>query len=228
MKVNFRSNDKTVKGNFELDGGIELYLQPLSKFLSEDALFNLSVLVESDKKTKANLDIMDGGLKLHAVSEGVDAYSAVNAVVKKSNNQLLKNKSKSEPSREILDYEEEFINENVINDVDITSAERALRTKEKSARYKRTMDKYVDYLYLESEIERVENQLAQLYYVKDAEFNTLAHIDFLALEESIKQLKREINFLAQQRVKFENDVRVQNYVEQVIDDNLNVLSLKRR
>lgn len=205
---------------------------------------NSIFFIITDKKrfTEASLDIYDGKLHVTSKVQNEDMVDAVNTAIAKSVTQIKKVKDKKDNSslinREdnILSFDEmadEFdLNPNVLAGYELLDAENALAERKNTPEYIRTTKKYVDYLYgvkdIEAEIKRAEEHLAILKHVLATEINTMLYIDYVALQESIKQIETEIKTLNSQKKSYKMNIRDERYMNQVIDEELNILSLKRK
>lgn len=236
MKVIFRSNKKFAEGTLEYFHGA---LESLSKYLSEDAALSLSLIIDKKNIVNVSLDIQDKGkLHIYANESNENKDIAINSVIRNCASRLVKNSDKSMPGRDTLlnagegmDFEtvdkKIVLESDLTQDLKVIEAERKISEKKATPLYGQMMNRYVNYLYLDEEINRIENQLCVLYSILETEQDTILHKDYLLLTQSIMQLEKERKALFDKKMNFENCGRVQNYVESAIDDELNLLNLKR-
>ena len=236
MKVIFRSNNEFAKKTLGVLGGAEEWLKSLSKYLSDEAILRLSLFIDKKEIGEASLDIQDKGLHIHAVDTNQNVVSAIDSVIHKSAYQLVKAKEKS--SRNSLNngissnIDSLNLETSLDDEYNFIEAEQKLADKKQTSTYVNTMERYVDYLYgikaLENEIDRAETQLAVLDHILQSEQDTILYRDFVLLNESIKQLNDEINMLLNKKRTYKMNVRDENYVEEALADEFNLLNAKRK
>ena len=56
----------------------------------------------------------------------------------------------------------------------------------------------------------------------------MLYIDYVALQESIKQLETEIKALNNRKSSYKMNIRNEKYINECIDEELNILRLKRK
>lgn len=242
MKIIVKSNNHFVKKTLVGLGGAEAWLKSLSKYLSDDAVVTLSLLTNKKDFAEVTLEIHDGKLYINSKSNNEDIVNAVNSVISKSAVQLKKSRDKKtnfsliNKKENILTFDEmaeEFdLNPDVLSGYELLNAEKALAERKMTSEYIHTTEKYVDYLYgvkdIENEIVKAEEHLAVLNHILETEINTMLYIDYVALQESIKQIKTEIKVLKNRKVFYKMNVRDERYINQVIEEELNILNLKRK
>ena len=233
MNVIFKSNDSLSQRFLGRENGAHEWIQKsLGNFLSEGAIVRLSLFTNGIDEAVSTLNIVDGSTHVYAKSKVSSRLGAIEEVIKKAKVQFIRNKNNKKSFDNILSYDEEELYADYSLDgyrttEKVLALENALNKKKKSSQYQKTTDKFVNYLYLENEIERAENQLNVLYNIKENEKNSILHVDYVLLVQSIEQLKNEINSLIEQsRTMMSNSEKA--YIDKVVDDELNILSLKRR
>lgn len=242
MKIIFRSNNHFAKKTLVGLGGAEAWLKSLSKYLSDDATICLSIFTDKKSFTEASLYIYDDKLHVTSKTKNEDMVDAVNSAIAKSAAQLKKAKDKktnhslTKNEKDILsfdDLEDEIdLNTNVLSGYEILDAEKALAERKNTSKYAQVTKKYVDYLYgvkdIENEIVKAEEHLAVLKHILATELDTMLYIDYVALQESIKQIETEIKALKNRKSSYKMNIRNEKYINECIDEELNVLRLKRK
>ena len=242
MKIIFRSNNHFAKKTLVGLGGAEAWLKSLSKYLSDDATICLSIFTDKKSFTEASLDIYDDKLHVTSKTKNEDMVDAVNSAIAKSAAQLKKAKDKktnhslTKNEKDILsfdDLEDEIdLNPNVLYGYELLDAEKALAERKTTSKYAQVTKSYVDYLYgvkdIENEIVRAEDHLAVLKHILATELDTMLYIDYVALQESIKQIETEIKALKNRKSSYKMNIRNEKYINECIDEELNVLRLKRK
>ena len=242
MKIIFRSNNHFAKKTLVGLGGAEAWLKSLSKYLSDDATICLSIFTDKKSFTEASIDIYDDKLHVTSKTKNEDMVDAVNSAIAKSAAQLKKVKDKktnyslTKTEKDILsfnDLEDEIdLNPNILSGYELLDAEKALAERKNTSKYAQVTKSYVDYLYgvkdIENEIVRAEEHLSVLNHILATEIDTMLYIDYVALQESIKQIETEIKVLKNRKDSYKMNIRDERYIDEVIEEELNILSLKRK
>lgn len=242
MKVTFRLNKRIPRNCFEKRGNAEDWVKCLAKYLSDEATLDLAV-VTNKLDNDASLLIRDKGMSWYASSNNENMADAIDTVVRDCAIQLVKSKGKKAFGRETLLSDESAISFDEIDDyVDLATslndgfelieAEQALSIKKETPRYNRVINRYVDYLYglkdIENEIESAENHLSMLYAIKDTELDTILYRDYELLLKSIEEIQERINALIYKKSSYKMNIRDEAYINEIINDELNVLNLRRK
>lgn len=219
--------NKSAKSCMETSNIVLEKLDSLSKYLSEDAVLSLSLKYKG-KQDEASLNIVDRGMHVYAKDENILSEVAIYNAIKKCAIQIVKIKDKNLRDRGSFKYNEVDLDANVIDVIDFCEAEEALKKKKKTSRYQRTIDKYVNSLNVSLEYEKNGNHLETLTSIEENQIDTMLHKDYLLLQESIQDLCHEYCDLVDEEAKFYQSQRDQKYVEEAIDDELNLLKKKRK
>lgn len=233
MEVIFRSNDEFAKKTLGQLGGAEAFLAPLERYLSDEALARLSLFVDDTSFSFATLDIVDGSRHVHSTYKDKNVLTAMEKVLKKCSNQLKNGKNESYYENDSIRYSTfedsvELEDLSVKEDFELIEIENDLEKEKKTAQYSRIMNKYVNFLYREKEIERVKEHLRILYAIyNDVDKENITVADYERLTESIKQLNDELNSLLSLQYYFNNCKKDNLYIDDIISKELVLAKLKR-
>lgn len=236
MKVIFRSNNHFAKKS--LRNNAEVWVESLNKYLSDDAVLNLSLFVNEDNIATAKLNIVDKNLHVHATHEDVSFSVALESVVEKCAKQIVKKQSNDKTFRDTVRFNNEFstfeeLDENIELDPSTKDAflfvetERKLANMKKTSRYNRTINRYLSYLYRNNKIERTYEHLRVLYSILDSmDEEKMTVADHKRLLASIMQLEKEVTNLTRRQATFENSIRDQEYINDVYEKEATLAKLK--
>ena len=127
------------------------------KYLSEDASLDLSLFVDEKDVAEASLKIVDNGLLINAKYTDANKYIALTSVIDKCKFQIIKSKT-TEDNRQTIrhtdDYDMSFdaineyidLNSDLVNEIEFLELEQRVRAEKSSAKYIRSVAKYVNYL----------------------------------------------------------------------------------
>lgn len=240
MNVIFRSNDQFSNKCLRTLGGAEKWLESLSDYLSEDAILRLTVMIEKFN-FEASLNIEDRGLHIYTKDSNANEAVAINSVINKATMQLVKKKEKSlnrEPliAKEITTFnkldEKLEMDSETIHAFEIVEAENRLNEQKETPKYERVTSRYVDYLYelenLDVEIDRAEKQLNILFNILVTEKDDMLYREVCLLIDSIDVLQKQIMALTNCRNTYKLNNRDERYIDDVINQELQLLKLKRQ
>lgn len=225
MKVIFRSNDSFARKTLGQLGGAQEWLTSLEKYLSESAIARLSLFVE-ENTSLATLDIIDGKNHVYSSYKDSNVLTAVETVITKCANQL--NKNQIDINRDSIKYEtiDEY-NDCCIQQFELLEIEENLNAEKSTPKYIRIMNKYINYLYRESEIEHANDQLRILYSIYDnLDYEFVSVADYNRLLKSIVQIEKEINSMLQKQKHFETGTKDENYINYIIEEESKLAKLK--
>lgn len=230
MKVIFRSNNHFAKKS--LRNNAEVWVESLDKYLSDDAVLNLSLFVNQDNIATAKLNIVDKDLHVHATHEDVSFSVALESVVEKCAKQIVKKQSNDKTYRETVRFNDENdtsyeLDSSTQDAFLLIETERKLANMKKTSRYNRTMNRYVSYLYRNNKIEQTYEHLRVLYSILDSmDEEEMTVADHKRLLASIMQLEKEVTNLTRRQATFENSVRDQEYINDVYEKEATLAKLK--
>lgn len=230
MKVIFRSNNHFAKKS--LRNNAEVWVESLDKYLSDDAVLNLSLFVNQDNIATAKLNIVDKDLHVHATHEDVSFSVALESVVEKCAKQIVKKQSSDKTYRETVRFNDENdssyeLDSSTQDAFLLVETERKLANMKKTSRYNRTMNRYVSYLYRNNKIEQTYEHLRVLYSILDSmDEEEMTVADHKRLLASIMQLEKEVTNLTRRQATFENSVRDQEYINDVYEKEATLAKLK--
>lgn len=230
MKVIFRSNNHFAKKS--LRNNAEVWVESLDKYLSDDAVLNLSLFVNQDNIATAKLNIVDKDLHVHATHEDVSFSVALESVVEKCAKQIVKKLSNDKTYRETVRFNDENdtsyeLDSSTQDAFLLIETERKLANMKKTSRYNRTMNRYVSYLYRNNKIEQTYEHLRVLYSILDSmDEEEMTVADHKRLLASIMQLEKEVTNLTRRQATFENSVRDQEYINDVYEKEATLAKLK--
>lgn len=237
MKVIFRSNDQLAKKELGQLGGAEEWLSLLDRYVSDAAIARLSLFID-DGVSLATLDITDGTKQVHSTYKDENSLTALQTVIKKCINQL--KKYKQNINCDTLRYNNEYnmtfdsINESVDifsdmnDDFALIELESKLAKEKETPRYKKTMDKYMQYINRISDVERANEHLRILYSIYnelDKEKTSVA--DYERLIESINELTDELYLLFSKQECFENNTKDNAYINYIVEEEAKLAKLKK-
>lgn len=233
MKVIFRSNDDLAKKELGLLGGAEEWLSCLEKYVSESAIARLSLFIDNGVSF-ATLDIIDGMKHIHSSQKCKNSISAIQTAIKKCASQL--KKSKFEFTKDTLRYNDEYsfnlensdVKPKIFDDFEFVELEDKLSKEKDSSKYKKTINKYINYLYRNNDIERILEHLRilySIYYELDKEKISVA--DYERLLESINELTNELEFMLEKQECFENNIKDNAYIDYIISEESKLAKLKK-
>ena len=242
MRIIIRSNNHFANKTLRGLGGAEVWLKNLSKYLSDNATIKLSLMEDKRNFAEASLDIYDNGVHINSKAKNEDMVNAINSAIAKTAVQLKKKKNKEINHNTIIDKDsllsftdlDERINlePNIMHNYEFLEAEKTLALKKNSPKYKRVTKRYIDYLYgikdIESAIVRAKEHLSILKHILDTEIDTMLYRDHEALIASIKQIENEIKDLNNRKKNYKMNIRDEEYINDRIEEELNVLRLKRK
>lgn len=222
MEVNVRYQNKSELQEVETEK-----LSKLNKYLDDNSIVDIFVNTDKLDNYYVSMGVKNSNNSFYTHSNDIDLETAFNDALRKMVSKLYRSKDKkcSIDNTNMNDYLYED-NSNVANELDLLSATRKLNDKKSTARYNRTVQRFVDYLYLDQEIERIENQLQALYAIYDYGQYAVDEKDLLL--QSIEQLKSEIEYLYFEKYIFQEDKRSNDYIDETINEELNILALKRK
>lgn len=230
MKVIFKSDnhfsEKRIKNN------AEVWVESLDKYLSDDAVLNLSLFVNQDNIATAKLNIVDKDLHVHATHEDVSFSVALESVVEKCAKQIIKKQSNDKTYRETVRFNDENdssyeLDSSTQDAFLLVETERKLANMKKTSRYNRTMNRYVSYLYRNNKIEQTYEHLRVLYSILDSmDEEEMTVADHKRLLASIMQLEKEVTNLTRRQATFENSVRDQEYINDIYEKEAALAKLK--
>ena len=222
MEVNVRYQNKSELQEVETEK-----LSKLNKYLDDNSIVDIFVNTDKLDNYYVSMGVKNSNNSFYTHSNDIDLETAFNDALRKLVSKLHRSKDKkcSIDNTNMNDYLYED-NSNVANELDLLSATRKLNDKKSTARYNRTVQRFVDYLYLDQEIERIENQLQALYATYDYGQYAVDEKDLLL--QSIEQLKSEIEYLYFEKYIFQEDKRSNDYIDETINEELNILTLKRK
>ena len=230
MKVIFKSDnhfsEKRIKNN------AEVWDESLNKYLSDDAVLNLSLFVNQDNIATAKLNIVDKNLHVHATHEDVGFSVALESVVEKCAKQIVKKQSSDKTYRETVRFNDENdssyeLDSSTQDAFLLVETERKLSNMKKTSRYSRTMNRYVSYLYRNNKIEQTYEHLRVLYSILDSmDEEKMTVADHKRLLASIMQLEKEVTNLTRRQATFENSIRDQEYINDVYEKEATLAKLK--
>lgn len=234
MKVIFRSNNRLAKRTLGKDGAEEL-LQPLNKYLSDDAVLRLSLFEEGNNINLATLDIIDGSLHVHATEKQENLLTALESVINKCSVQLKKDNIINNFNDSIRYNDKYNYFDNLSDDLefeydvfDLLEVEKKLEAEKRTKKYNHIMNKYVDYLYRKNEIESIQNHLNILYSIySQVDKETITVADYDRLVQSIKDLFDELQLMLEEQKYFENNTKFNTYINNIIDQEETLAKLKR-
>ena len=237
MKVIFRSNDPLAKKELGQNGGSEEWLSSLDKYVSEAATVRLS-LFNDNGISLATLDIIDGLKHVHSSSQNENPLSAVQTVIKKCSNQL--KKSKYDFNNDTIRYNEEInatydnINEDyvivseIVDEFELVELEEKISKEKETAKYQKIMNKYINYLYRKNDIERINEHLKILYSIySEVNKEEISVADYERLLDSINMLSDELYSMLEMQESFENNKKINNYLNNIIEQETKLAKLKR-
>lgn len=237
MKVIFRSNNRFAKKS--LRNNAEVWVESLDKYLSEDAVLRLSLFVNQDNIAKASLNVVDKDLHVYASHEDVSFSVALDSVALKCAKQIVKKQLADKAYRETIRYNDEYnvsferlnedieLNPSTQDAFDLVETEANLENMKKTSRYNRTMNRYISYLYRNNKIDQTYDHLRILYSILDSmDEETMTVADYKRLCESIVELEKEVTNLTRRQTTFENSVRDQEYINNVIEQEAKLAKLK--
>ena len=236
MKVIFRSNDLFANETLGQLGGAEEWLASLGKFLSEEALLRLSLFIETNDVTLATLDIVDGSLHVHSSVKDNNQLTAIESVINKCAVQLKKNKRSY--GNKTIRYNDKMsfdslqeaieLHPSINEQFKMLDVKHSLETEKKTPKYNRIMNKYVNFLYIDNDIEQAEEHLRVLYSILDnVDLEEISVAEYVRLTESIVQIEKERNSMIEKQTHFETDTKDKLYIDQVIEKEAKLAKLKK-
>ena len=237
MKVIFRSNDKLAKKELGQLGGAEEWLGQLDRYVSDSAVAHLSLFIDNSNSL-ASLDIIDGKTHIHSSIKDENPLTAVQMVIKKCSIQL--KKLKYDFKNDTLRYNDESnatfdgIDENVIlipntvEDFELIELQDKLSKEKETLKYKHTMNKYVDYLFRQNDIDRISEHLRILYSIyNEVDKEQISVADYERLIQSINELTDELYLMLEKQECFENSTKNNIYIDYIIEEEAKLAKLKK-